>query len=118
MQWVLVGGDGKQHHVGLYHGNESGHLVIYCNDEIVTIDFNVLNDKTYNFFIGDELCSLEVEKKDVGFAYGFKIDEKAPTELNKARWLQDKKDAWSLLIWVGVFFLIIILAVIIFTSIA
>lgn len=115
MQWVLSADAGKRHRIGLYHGDESGHLVIYCNGEVVTIDFGVLDDKTYTFFVDDELCRLEVEKGELGFSYGLKIDEKAPTERNMERRAQDKHEAQQLILWAGVFFAIIILLAILFS---
>lgn len=117
MQWVLCGDAGKNHRVGIYHGEETGHVLIYCNDEIVTIDFSVKKDKTYTFFIDDELCNLSLEKGNDGFAYGFTIDEKAPTPRNLARKRQDSKDAQNLILWMVGFFVFIALIVILFYTI-
>ena len=67
------------------HGAESGHLMVYCNTNIVLIDFEILQSKTYSFFIEDELCELSIERKDDQFFYGFEINKKADTPLNRQR---------------------------------
>lgn len=76
---------GKKHHVGLMHGAESGHLLVYCDANIILIDFMVLEDKTYTFFIDEQLCEISIEKKNGQFFYGFEINKKADTPRNRLR---------------------------------
>lgn len=85
MTWTYVDDYGKSHKVGLFHGDHSGHLLIYCNSKIMFIDFNVLQNKKYSFFINDELCDIHVEKQKNSFAYGFEIDQKTETPRNTNR---------------------------------
>lgn len=85
MTWTYVDDYGKSHKVGLFHGDRSGHLLIYCNTRILVIDFNVLQDKKYSFFINDELFDIHIEKQDEAFAYGIEIDKKADTPRNHLR---------------------------------
>ncbi len=51
--WTYVDDDGYSHNVGLFHGDNSGHLVVYCNSRIVVIDLKVLTSKNYSFFIDE-----------------------------------------------------------------
>lgn len=83
--WTYLADFGKKHHVGLMHGAESGHLLIYCDAKIILIDFKVLDDKTYTFFIDDQLCEIAIERINGQFYYGFEINKKADTPRNRMR---------------------------------
>lgn len=83
--WTYIADNGYRHRVGLFHGDNTGHLMIYCNMRIVVIDFNVKATKNYSFFIEDELCDIAVEEQDGKFAYGFKVDEITDTPRNRGR---------------------------------
>ena len=85
MTWTYVDDYGTSHKVGLFHGDQSGHLLIYCNTRILVIDFNVLQNKKYSFFINDELFDIHIERKDDIFSYGLEIDHKADTPRNHRR---------------------------------
>ena len=43
--------------IGLYHGDESGHVVIYVNNKVLLIDFLVLHDHRYSFYVNEYLIS-------------------------------------------------------------
>ncbi len=83
--WTYVDDDGYSHKVGLFHGDHSGHLLVYCNTRIVVIDFNVLASKNYSFFINEELCDIAIEENDGKFSYGFTIDQVTDTPRNRGR---------------------------------
>ena len=83
--WTYVDDDGYRHKVGLFHGDHSGHLLVYCNSRIVVIDFNVLSSKNYSFFIDEELCDVAIEEKEGKFSYGFTIDQITDTPRNRGR---------------------------------
>lgn len=117
MQWVFCTDGGNRHRIGVYHGDNSGHVLVYCNTRIVAIDFCVWTDKTYSFFIDDELCNVILEKKPDGYAYGFKIDKKAETPKNLARKKRDAQDATKLILSLGGFVVVVTLIVILLYSI-
>lgn len=83
--WTYVADPGIKHHVGLMHGAESGHLLVYCDSKILLIDFKVLQDKTYTFFIDEQLCEISIELKNGQFFYGFEINKEADTPRNRLR---------------------------------
>ena len=85
MTWTYIDDYGSRHRVGLFHGDNTGHLLVYCNTRIVVIDFEVKTSKNYSFFINEELCDLEVEEKEGKFSYGFKIDQVTDTPRNRGR---------------------------------
>jgi hypothetical protein len=78
---------GKKYEIGLFHSVE-GHVVLYCEGEIIKIDFNVHETKEYSFFVENVLLSVLLEKDDEGdFTYFLKEnkpDEIAPLRNPKA----------------------------------
>jgi len=110
MQWTYVDDYGQRHKVGLYHGNRTGHLMVYCNQKVIVIDFHVLSDKKYSFLINDELCDLQVERKNDRFAYSLEIDGKANTPGNRRRRARNRKDLIQALTVMAILLLIIALA--------
>jgi hypothetical protein len=67
------------------HGAESGHLLVYCDAKIILIDFEILEDKTYSFFIDEQLCEISIEKINGQFYYSFEINKTADTPRNNLR---------------------------------
>jgi len=89
--WTVLGQQGRQYRVGIYHGEKSGHLMVHCNSKVVLVDFFVKDTKDYSFFIDDEFFVLEVEKKDGQFLYGLELDTTTDTPLNQLRKKRDIK---------------------------
>ena len=56
--WLYKNLNGAVFEIGLYHGDESGHVMIYVGKEILQIDFNVKIKKDYRFMLDDELFKL------------------------------------------------------------
>ncbi len=52
--------DDVPYHVSIYHGDQSRHVVVYSQSNIVAIDFKVYGDKTYSFMLGEELFELKI----------------------------------------------------------
>lgn len=92
MQWTYVDDYGRRFKVGLFHGDSTGHLMIYCNTRILVIDFHVIDTKKYSFFINDELCDIHVERLDDRFAYGFEFDHKTETPRNLKRRKRERQE--------------------------
>ncbi|MBK7475922.1 MAG: hypothetical protein IPI11_07865 [Haliscomenobacter sp.] len=84
--WTLNTGNGRQHLIGLYHGEESGHLAVYCNNQIILVDFHVRAEKRFSFFVDEELCELTILPAAVrGFQYQLVLNEQADTPRNQRR---------------------------------
>lgn len=99
-KWFFVNSKFKRQEVGIAHSATSGHLVILVNGKVSQIDFSVLSDKEYTFFIEEELCKLFIKGNQIkGFSYDFIIDTEANTPLNLKRNLekqqQEKKDLFK-----------------------
>jgi len=94
LNWTYLGDNNKKHHVVLMHGAQSGHLLVYCNTTILLIDFEILESKTYSFFIEDELCEINIEYiSEENYSYGFNINKDADTPRNRNRKKIAKKHA-------------------------
>lgn len=85
LSWTYLADNGKQHHIGLAHGPESGHLLVHCNSKVILIDFNVLESSSYSIFIDEQLCEIAIEKRDNQYFYSFQVNNKADTPRNRAR---------------------------------
>jgi hypothetical protein len=90
--WSYLSPSGQQYIVGLYHGPESGHLVVYCNNDIVAIDFNVAADAKYPFFIEEDLCEIRIERRGDKLHYFFESNEEVDTPLNRVRRQRKQRD--------------------------
>jgi len=53
----------------MYHGEESGHFILFVNGNIIQIDFKQLEEKTYNFLIENQLIELLISPEEMGFEY-------------------------------------------------
>ncbi len=105
--WTYLADMGKKHHIGLMHGAESGHLLVYCDANIILIDFKVLDDKTYTFFIDEQLCEISIELMNGQFYYGFEINKTADTPRNRQRKkIETKHLKQSLLFVAGIIILV------------
>ncbi len=82
--WEMDSLSGEHYTLGLYHGEETGHLVVYLNNEIFLIDFNILEEKNYNFFIGNEFMKLTICPHNNSYKYLLNVDTETPTPLNAA----------------------------------
>lgn len=113
--WTYVDDNGYSHKVGLFHGDNSGHLLVYCNARIVVIDFSVLASKNYSFFIDEELCDITIEENKGKFSYGFTIDQVTDTPRNRGRrkMLQSERKTGLLF---GAAFVVAIIVVVFFLS--
>jgi hypothetical protein len=84
--WVWVDNTGTKYRIGVYHGDQSGHVAIHCNLRIIQVDFAVKESRTYSFFIEEELCEVRLEKhKDGHFTYDFQINKTIDTPRNQIR---------------------------------
>lgn len=83
--WIYIDESGRQHQVGMLHGPDSGHLLIHCNSNIVVIDFEVNQAKSYSIFIEDQLCKIHLEKNSDVFSYKFEVDKDADIPVNRRR---------------------------------
>ncbi len=106
MRWVYIDDQGSRHNVGILHGQDTGNLVIHCNEQIVQVDFEIQEDKSYGIMINGQLCHIKIFKDGDKYQYAFEIDESADTPLNRARHTLRRKHLWqSAAAFLGMFLL-------------
>jgi hypothetical protein len=111
MGWVFLDDRGGQHRVGLYHGDQSGHVMIHCNLRVVQIDFSVKDTKTYSFFIEDEFCEIHLVKEPDGhFGYEFVVNKTVDTPRNRIRRVDERRIRRQMVLLVGGFIVVIVAA--------
>ena len=112
--WQINTGYGRDHIIGIYHGDQSGHVVVHCNNRVLLLDFNVLQPKSYKFFIDQELCELNIDKDNNCFCYDLSIDYQADTPKNRHRDAEEKEERraylLSLLTGVGILLVAFVIA--------
>lgn len=112
LSWTYVDDFGKHYKVGIIHVAPNGHVVVQCNDRIMIIDFNVLKNKTYSFFLGPELCELNVRREnEAQFSYGLTINQEANTPLNELRRKYRRRD----LMWTAITYVTLLLSAFVFS---
>lgn len=111
-QWRVLGNRGTYFHIGVYHGVDSGHLVVYCNSKVLLVDFGVKEPRQYPFFLDEELYELHIVQN--GRAYGYQLvhNGEIDSPINRKKQADRKYDRWlkraglaafALLVLVGFF---------------
>jgi hypothetical protein len=74
--WTVQPEGGRPWTIGLFHGDDTGHVMLYCNNVVTQLDFSVKEDRTYSLLLDEELCQVSITKQNDGsFAYDCKLDE-------------------------------------------
>ena len=63
--WLYKNSIGLFTEIGLYHGEESGHLLIFVGREILKIDFTVKDENDYHFMLDEEEFRLSFKPDTV-----------------------------------------------------
>lgn len=112
LNWKYVSNYGRSYHIGLFHGDRTGHLLVHCNSKIVLIDFSVQKTSSYSFFIEEDLCEITIEKTSDEYRYGFDVNTDADTPTNRDRKATEKKYWRQTLLFFGGMGLLILITVI------
>lgn len=94
--WNITGNFGNAYKLGLFHGEKTHHVVVYCNNSIVAIDFGVKKSKTYTVFLDQQLCEVSIDYTGgENFTYGCRINYDVETPLNLQRKKQREEEERS-----------------------
>ena len=86
LSWSVTGHTGHIYRLGLFHGDDTRHVVVHCNDKVVAIDFDVKESKTYSVFLDQELCEVSIDHTGgTNFDYDCRINHEVATPLNQQR---------------------------------
>ena len=98
--WRYTGTGSQVYNFGVYHGEDSGHLMVHCNNKVVLVEFNVLDSDTFSFFIEEDLIELAVMKTEEGFDYDLKINKEIDTPINRKRKTEKRQIIKTVLIFI------------------
>ena len=81
--WNFQDQFGNEHSFGIYHSPISGHFVSYLDNNILNIDFKVLDNKEYRFYMNHELMKFSITKTNANeFIYSSVINIFSLFDLN------------------------------------
>ena len=104
--WTVIANNGQRYRIGIYHGDQTGHVVVHAEGKVVITDFNVWDSKTYSFFVEDDLCEVAIsKKKEHTYTYSCRLNYEADTPLNAQR-RQLARQNWRL----GLLFAVVIIS--------
>jgi hypothetical protein len=93
--WSITGHYGNTYKLGIFHGEDTHHVVVHCNNSVVAIDFSVKESKTYSLFLDQQLCEVSIDHTGGNnFTYDCRINHEVETPLNlqrKAQRAQEKR---------------------------
>lgn len=96
LNWTYYSLSGLPYVIEMYHGEDSGHLMLVVNGQIFRILFSQLETKTHSFLIEQQLLELEIKKEVSGYEY--KLAPKAMNENYVPPKTFDKHFWWALIL--------------------
>jgi len=69
LNWKYYSLSGQLYLIDVYHGDDSQHLIIFINSEIILIEFSQKSTKTFNFYIENQLIELKLKEENANFEY-------------------------------------------------
>jgi len=99
--WTYYSLTGRPYLIQLYHGDESGHLLVFVNGDIINLAFSQTDDYTYNFYIERQLLELVIQENNGDYDYIVTPQPMPPIENNERTF--DKH------FWIPLIFLLLIL---------
>lgn len=67
--WTYYSLTGLPYLIEMYHGDDSGHLILFINGDIILIDFNQTVSKTYSFLVENQVLEFKISEEEKGFKY-------------------------------------------------
>ncbi len=64
LNWTYYSLTGRPYIIDMYHGDDSRHLMLFVNGEIIFINFNVKETCTKSFYIEHQLLELDIKEKE------------------------------------------------------
>ena len=85
--WTYADHVGHHYNIGLYHGTKTGHVIVYCDKNILIIDFSIRQNKRYSFYIGEQFFELDLKKEETQelFHYELKINNAIRVPLDRIK---------------------------------
>jgi len=106
----LYNGVVKQHYIQLNHFFSDEMVTIRLNGELLYHELHSLNqeNKSYHFFIDNELCEINVARDGNDFVYHFTSHNYSTSKTGKARKFRDYAEEWGVGAGIAAVFLFIL----------
>ena len=101
LNWTYYSLTGQRYSLDMYHGDDSGHLIFFVNNNIIMIEFSQKESKSFNFYIENQLIELSIKREDS--AYDYEITPQSPQEV------EDGEKIFTKHFWIPLILLIIAL---------
>lgn len=69
MNWTYYSLTGSPYMIQMYHGDDSGHLILFVNGNMILIDFNRKEPKSFNFYIENQLIEFNIKREQEAYDY-------------------------------------------------
>ncbi|MBT8189588.1 MAG: hypothetical protein HKO89_03505 [Saprospiraceae bacterium] len=69
LNWTYFSLTGRPYSIDMYHGEESGHLMLIINNAIIMIKFNQKKPEKYSFLIEHQMLELDISKNNNDYKY-------------------------------------------------
>ncbi len=79
-RWTFYDPQSGTQTLGLYHGADSGHVLVFHNSNVLIIDFGIRESKSYTIQHNDSLITLGIERAGSSFDYTFHRKSLYPEE--------------------------------------
>ena len=87
LNWTYYSLSGIPYTIDMYHGEESGHVMLFINSNIILIDFKIKKSKDYSFYIENQLIEFKINKENNAFDYKVIPKLPVPTEDQKEKFV-------------------------------
>ncbi len=101
LNWTYYSLLGRPHRIEMYHGDESGHLILFVNGQIIQIEFNQKETKKFSFVIDSQVIELAI-KAENGL-YDYTLTPQRPPAVEDVEKTFDKH------FWIPLIFFLLIL---------
>lgn len=88
-RWTFYNPVAGEQHLGLYHGDDSGHLMVYLNNDVILVDFNVMSSRSYTIIINEEIVKIQLNKNSIGFSYSLERTHHTTSSLSPLMWVKN-----------------------------
>ncbi len=97
--WTYYSRTGRPYLIQMYHGDESGHLMLFVNGRILSISFSQKEATNYSFSIEGQLLELKIDDEIEHFHYTM-----TPQPLDA---LEDESKTFDKHFWIPLIFLLL-----------
>lgn len=69
LNWIYYSLTGFPYSIDMYHGEDSGHLILFVNSEIILIEFDQKEGSSHSFYIESQLLEFKIEGEEPSYDY-------------------------------------------------